>query len=199
MWIISTFWLLKHHASISITYKFLSEHECSVLWDIHLEGKCLDHIVIPCFNFWGIAKLFHGCYTTVHFYQQYLKGPISPHSFQHWSVFFITVILVGVNYVIVIFIFMAPPMAYGSSQARDRFQATAVTMQDPLTHCARLGLNLCLHSISTCCSWVLKPLKHIRNSFVTVILICIFLMTRDVEHLFMAKDLPFLLGCFYLH
>ena len=37
--------------------------------------------------------------------------------------------------------FMAEPSAYGSSQARDWIQAAVVAMLDPVTHCARPGME----------------------------------------------------------
>ena len=56
----------------------------------------------------------------------YTNGNIL-HSFLHLLFFFVN--------------FMAEPMAYGKFQARDQIQAAAVTMLDPLTHCARLGIK----------------------------------------------------------
>ena len=40
------------------------------------------------------------------------------------------------------FLFMAAPMAYGSSRARDGIRAPAVTTLDPLTHCAGPTIEL---------------------------------------------------------
>ena len=71
---------------------------------------------------------------------------------------------------ITVFFFMAASVVYRSSPARDQIQATAVTyttaatMPDPLTHCSRPGSNSCLHRDLNCCSWILNPLRHGRNS-----------------------------------
>ena len=35
---------------------------------------------------------------------------------------------------------------------------------DPLTQCAGLGSNPCLHSDQSCCSWILNPLCHRGSS-----------------------------------
>ena len=65
---------------------------------------------------------------------------------------------------------MATPTAYGGCCAGDWIwdtsttYATAETTLDPLTHCAGLGSDLCLHSNPSHCSWILNPLHHSRNS-----------------------------------
>ena len=64
---------------------------------------------------------------------------------------------------------MAVSTAYGSSQAKDRIQATAQTyaaaesMPDPLTHCIRQQTDLG-YSDPSSCRWILNPLYHFRNS-----------------------------------
>lgn len=52
-------------------------------------------------------------------------------------------------------------------------QATAVATSDPLTCCARPGLNLCLHDYPSCCTLNLNPLSHGGNSWNLVFLISI--------------------------
>ena len=61
-------------------------------------------------------------------------------------------------------LFFATAMAYGSSQARDwiwasaAIYATSKAMPDPLTHCTGTRIN------PSCCSQILNPLCHSRNS-----------------------------------
>ena len=75
---------------------------------------------------------------------------------------------------------MAKPVAYGSSWARDWIWAmdatytTAVTTEDPLTHCASQGSYLGLCSDLNHWSWILNPLCLSRNSQDAVFLIQTF-------------------------
>ena len=43
---------------------------------------------------------------------------------------------------------------------------TAVAKPDPLVHCVGTGSKPHLHSNPSCCSWILNPLLHSRNSSV---------------------------------
>ena len=71
---------------------------------------------------------------------------------------------------IFLFCFMAVPASCGSSRVRDWIRVTAVTyaatvsMLHPSTHAADRRSNPYLHSYLNCCSWILNPLYHSRNS-----------------------------------
>ena len=54
VWIVSTFWLLW----IVLLWTFMYKNLFSVLLVLYLGVGSLDDIVILCFTFWGIAKLF---------------------------------------------------------------------------------------------------------------------------------------------
>ena len=61
------------------------------------------------------------------------------------------------------FFFMATPMAYGSSQARDWVWASVETTL-PLAHCAGQGIETKPQGDLSHCSWILNPLHHSVNS-----------------------------------
>ena len=63
---------------------------------------------------------------------------------------------------------MASSAAHGNSQARDCIHAAATAMPDPLTHCARPGIEQCLRSDLSHCSQILNPLSHTRNSKISI-------------------------------
>ena len=72
-------------------------------------------------------------------------------------------------FVCLFFVFMATPVAYGSSQARERIQVAAAHLHHSCSKASfntapGWGLNLHLHSPPSHCSWILNPLCHSRNS-----------------------------------
>ena len=60
--------------------------------------------------------------------------------------------------------FMAAPMAYGSSQARDWVQASAAAMPESQPKGLDKRSNQCLHRNPSCCGQILNPLCHSGNS-----------------------------------
>ena len=86
--------------------------------------------------------------------------------FPQWHDFILFLI-----YFHILFVFLFwPPSGIWSSLTRDQIQAVLVTwvaaaaMPDPLTHCARLELNLCLSAPER----LLIPLTHSGNSYSTI-------------------------------
>ena len=57
-WVVSTYQLWCIMPLWTWVYNYLFESLPSILWDIYLEVKLLDPLVIPCLTFWGTTKPF---------------------------------------------------------------------------------------------------------------------------------------------
>lgn len=89
-WDVGCFYLLVEWASNvtilqwTLACNYMFDSPVSILWDIYIAVKLLEHMVILCLIFWGPAKpFFHSIQTILHSQKQWTRGPISLHSHRH--------------------------------------------------------------------------------------------------------------------
>ena len=190
-----------------LVYKFLWGYMYSVLLGICLEAELLDHIIILCLTFSGNIQLFSKVATSFSvlpaIYENSNFSTSLPILIFYLSDYSYPIRCETVTISFHFFIFRATRVAYGGPQARGsnwscscwpmpqqrRIQAVSVTCTiahgngGSLTHKMRPGIepksSWMLVGILACYCWAIKGTPQL-------ILICIFLMTNDAEHLFLC-------------
>ena len=105
IWVISTLGLLWRKLPWTFMYKFSCEHTLSVLLGVYVGVELLGHVVTLCLTFWRTTKTFSKAGVAFYIPISNIWVPIPPHLHQQHSilfVFFISAILVGVKWYLIV-------------------------------------------------------------------------------------------------